>query len=237
MAIIVAADRTDLLELRAPMARLILIRHGESIANLEGRFTVDCDEPLTPAGREQARARGEALRGRCAPTALYTSPFLRALDTAREIGLALRLEPILVEDLREQDFGVYKGQPYTAFYAHWMGLSGSRGVLGGGVSGIAEAGGVDRWELRPDGGERLRDVARRAGAALDRIARRHLGEEVVVVSHGGVMSALRAWVVDDYSRPPVATLNAGGYLLRYTGERYEGPFELDAMESSGAARG
>jgi probable phosphoglycerate mutase len=197
------------------MARLIMIRHGESVANLEKRFTVSADEPLTPAGVEQARARGLALRGRCAPTDLYSSPFLRALQTAQAIGEVLGLEPIVIDDLREQDFGIYRGRPYTDFYGHWM-----------------AAGGVDRWDLRPDGGEMLREVARRAGAALDAIARRHLGGEVVVVSHGGVMSALRAWVADDYSQPPVATVNAGGYLLRFTGERYQGPFDLESTETA-----
>jgi probable phosphoglycerate mutase len=213
----VAVHRNDLLQ-RGPMARLIMIRHGESVANLERRFTVDTTEPLSPAGLEQARARGLALRGRCAPAALYSSPFLRALQTARAIGEALGLEPIVVEDLREQDFGIYRGRPYTEFYGHWM-----------------AAGGVDRWDLRPEGGEMLRDVARRAGAALDDIARRHLGGEVVVVSHGGVMSALRGWVLDDYSQPPVATTNCGGYVLRFTGERYQGPFDLESPEDATVA--
>jgi broad specificity phosphatase PhoE len=120
----------------------------------------------------------------------------------------------VVDDLREQDFGVYKGRPYTEFYGRYP------------------AGGVERWDLRPDGGEMLREVARRAGAALDRIARSHLGGEVLVVSHGGVMSALRGWARDDYSAPPLPTPNAGGYLLQYTGEGYEGPFELEAPESA-----
>ena len=200
------------------MARLIMIRHGESTANLEKRFTVSTDEPLTPAGIEQARARGRALLGRCAPTALYSSPFLRAFQTAQGIGEVLGLEPVIVEDLREQDFGIFRGRPYTDFYGHWM-----------------AAGGVDRWDLRPEGGEMLREVARRAGVALDGIARRHLGGEVIVVSHGGVMSALRAWVLDDYSQPPVPTINAGGYVLRFTGERYEGPFDLEASDAAATA--
>jgi probable phosphoglycerate mutase len=205
----VAANRNDLLQ-RRTMARLIMIRHGESVANLERRFTVDAEEPLTPAGVDQARVRGLALRGSYAPTALYSSPFLRALQTARAIGEVLGLAPVVIDDLREQDFGIYRGRPYTDFYGHWM-----------------AAGGIERWDLRPEGGEMLREVARRAGAALDRIARSHLGGEVVVVSHGGVMSALRGWVLDDYSQPPVATVNAGGYLLRFTGERYEGPLDLE----------
>jgi broad specificity phosphatase PhoE len=196
------------------MARLILIRHGESVANLERRFTRDATEPLTPAGREQARARGEEIRGRFAPVALYSSPFRRALETAEQIGLVIGLPPIVIEDLREQSFGVYHGRPYTELY------------------GLYAAGSAERWELQPDGGERLRDVALRAGAALDSIARQHLGAEVVVVSHGGVMSALRGWVTNDYSSPPTPTANAGGYVLRYTGERYEGPFDLESPASA-----
>jgi broad specificity phosphatase PhoE len=196
------------------MARLILIRHGESVANLERRFTFDATEPLTPAGVEQARARGEAIRGRYAPVALYSSPFRRALETAEQIGLVIGLAPVVIEDLREQSFGIYHGRPYTELY------------------GIYTAGSADRWQVRPDGGEMLREVALRAGAALDAIARRHLGAEVVVVSHGGVMSALRGWVSNDYSSPPTPTANASGYVLRYTGDRYQGPFDLESPETA-----
>jgi broad specificity phosphatase PhoE len=196
------------------MTRLILIRHGESVANFERRFTFDASEPLTPAGVEQARARGEAIRGRYAPIALYSSPFRRAFETAEQIGLVLGLTPIVIEDLREQSFGIYHGRPYTELY------------------GLHAAGSADRWHVKPDGGEMLREVALRAGAALDDIARRHLGAEVVVVSHGGVMSALRGWVANDYSGAPTPTANAGGYVLQYTGERYEGPFDLESPETA-----
>lgn len=196
------------------MAHLLLIRHGESIANLEGRFTWGAHEPLTAAGREQAGARAEAIRACYSPSALYSSPFQRALETAEQMGRVLGLRPTVVDDLREQDFGIFKGQPYTTFY------------------GLHPAGGIERWNHRPEGGEMLSEVAQRAGAALDSIARGHLGGEVVVVSHGGVMSALRGWVSGDFSRPPLPTPNAGGYLLRFTGERYEGPFELETPETA-----
>ena len=165
---------------------------------------------MTPAGLEQARARGEAIRGLYAPVALYSSPFRRALETAEQIGLVIGLAPVVIEDLREQSFGVYHGRPYTELY------------------GLYAAGSADRWHVKPDGGEMLREVAMRAGAALDGIARRHLGAEVVVVSHGGVMSALRGWVAKDYSSPPTPTANASGYVLHYTGDRYEGPFDLES---------
>jgi broad specificity phosphatase PhoE len=196
------------------MARLIMIRHGESVANLERRFTRDASEPLTPLGIEQARLRGETIRARFAPVALYASPFVRAFQTAEQIGLVLGLEPITIEDLREQSFGIYHGRPYTDLY------------------GAFAAGSADRWEIQPDGGEKLRAVALRAGAALDAIARRHLGVEVVVVSHGGVMSALRGWVSNDYASAPTPTANAGGYVLQWDGERYAGPFDLESAETA-----
>jgi len=191
-----------------------MVRHGESVANLERRFTRDATEPLTPAGIEQARQRGEAIRGRHAPVALYASPYVRAFETARQIGLVLGLDPIVIDDLREQSFGIYHGRPYTELY------------------GAFAAGSADRWELEPDGGEKLRAVALRAGAALDEIARRHLGVEVVVVSHGGVMSALRGWVTNDYASAPTPTANAGGYVLQWDGERYAGPFDLESPSSA-----
>ena len=191
-----------------------MVRHGESVANLERRFTLNASEPLTPLGIEQARQRGEAIRARYAPVALYASPFVRAFETARQIGLVLGLEPIVTHDLREQSFGIYHGRPYTDLY------------------GAFAAGSADRWEVEPDGGEKLRAVALRAGAALDEIARCHLGAEVVVVSHGGVMSALRGYVSNDYASAPTPTANAGGYVLHWDGERYAGPFDLESPASA-----
>src|SRR5690606_15087549 len=83
------------------MARLILIRHGESVANAERRFTHGPHEPLSRRGREEALARARRLQARFDPVALYASPFVRALETARLIGGVLGLEPIVVDALRE----------------------------------------------------------------------------------------------------------------------------------------
>ncbi len=191
-----------------------MVRHGESVANREGRFTRDGDEPLTALGEEQARERGRAIARVFEPSALYTSPFHRALRSAEEIGRALGLVPRVVDDLHEQSFGVFRGRPYADFYeAH------------------PAASGVGRWGVCPEGGEALRNVARRAGRALDGIARAHPGEEVVVVSHGGVMAALRGYVRRDYSEPSVGTGNANGYVLTFNDEGYSEAVGLDLEES------
>lgn len=188
------------------MGRLILIRHGESVANAERRFTHGPYEPLSRRGREEALARARALQRRYDPVALYASPYVRALETARLVGELLGLEPIVVDALREQDFGALRGQPYSAV-----------------ASDIRVQG---RWRFRPPGGESLEAVVHRAGPALDEIAERHLGAEVVVVSHGGVMAALEAWSRGSLDADPVIRRNAAGFLLRRYQARYEGPFPL-----------
>lgn len=190
------------------MARLILIRHAESVANAERRFTHGPYEPLTPQGREEALRTARQLLGRVDPVALYASPFVRALETARILGGVLGLEPQVAEDLREQDFGELRGRSYADY------------------TGDPSATGVGRWTHRPPGGETLAEVAQRAGNALDAIAAAHLGQEIVVVSHGAVMAALRGWVRQRFDEPPVGTTNASGYVLVRRVQRYEGPFPL-----------
>jgi broad specificity phosphatase PhoE len=187
------------------MARLILIRHGQSVANAERRFTHGPYEPLSAQGRDEARARARQIQRRFDPVALYVSPFVRALETARLIGEVLCLEPIVVEELREQDFGEMRGQPYELLRAERN---------------------QDGWRFRPPGGETLEEVLGRAGPALDAIAERHLGGEVVVVSHGGVMAALQGWAQRERRSQPVIHANATGYLLWRQRGAYEGPFPL-----------
>jgi len=199
------------------MARLILIRHGESLANAERRFTHGPHEPLSRRGREEATERARSVASRFDPVAIYASPFVRALETARLIGAVLGLEPIVVDALREQDFGGLRGQPYESVARDPLWHS-------------------DRWRFRPLGGETLEEVGRRAGPALDEIAARHLGSEIVVVSHGGVMASLHAWIrTRRFEGAPRLSGNAAGYVVTWRSAGYEGPFELEAEPDDGEA--
>ena len=190
------------------MARLILIRHGESVANSERRFTHGPHEPLSRRGREEALERARRLLEGFDPVAIYSSPFLRALETAQLIGRVLGLEPVVVEALREQNFGALHGRPYADL-------------------DDAERARAGRWRYRPPGGETLEEVLARSGPALDAIADRHLGAEVVVVSHAGVMAALGAWIGGGPQGDPVIHANASGYVVWRRQARYEGPFALE----------
>jgi broad specificity phosphatase PhoE len=195
-------------------ATLLLIRHGESLANLERRFTRSDDEPLTPTGFEQARETARRLAQLYAPRVLYASPFLRALQTARELGAPFGLEPVVVPELHEQSFGTLRGRAYDDYYPV-----------------ITTVSPLDRWHHRAPEGESLRDVADRVGPALERIAAAHAGEQVLVVSHGGVMAALRAWACGNFDRPPESTVNAGGYRLVGSTRPYHGPLPLFGSDS------
>jgi broad specificity phosphatase PhoE len=201
------------------MARLILIRHGESVANAERRFTHGPHEPLSRKGREEALARARRIATLYDPVALYASPFVRALETARVIGSVLGLEPVIVEALQEQDFGRLRGQAYETVRSDptWH---------------------TDRWRFRPPEGETLEEVFHRVGPALDAIADRHLGQQVVVVSHGGVMAALHAWTtVRRVEGLPPISANAAGWVIDRRGAGYADLALLDPDEARSAILG
>jgi broad specificity phosphatase PhoE len=172
----------------ASPGRLILVRHGESEGNQARRFSPNPDIGLTPAGVEQARETGRAIARRFRPTRIVASSYRRARLTAeiiaRELGHA---GDVLVEhDLRERAIGELAGQPYSAMRDH------------------PEYSIECFWEWRPKGGESLIDVRERAAPVLVRLTAAHPGEDVVVVSHGGVMLALCAFVEGGWTRPRVA---------------------------------
>jgi len=83
---------------------VVLVRHGETEWSAALRHTGRTDLPLTPAGEEEARAVGEALRGREFALVL-SSPLRRALDTASLAGYA----PQVRGELAEWDYGEYEG--------------------------------------------------------------------------------------------------------------------------------
>lgn len=186
------------------MARLILVRHGESEGNRDRRFTQNAEVPLTDLGREQARVAGVRIADRFAPVEVVASPYRRAHQTGEIIAAALRLPLSFEPDLREQSFGVLAGQPYNILMSDAFQHDGPR------------------WEWRPPEGESLVDVYQRATPALDRLARRFAGRDVVVVSHGGVMSALVAYVAGDWQRSHVPQ-NCGIIVVTHGAEGYSDP--------------
>ena len=155
--------------------RLILVRHGETASNFQGRYQGQLDSPLTPAGLGQARALAERL-ARTRFTALYSSDLGRAEQTARVIAdkTAFHIRPDA--RLRERHLGIFQGL----------------------LAAEIEQNFPDEYRCfksgAPDhvvpGGESTRQVLERAVICLEELASRHVGETIVVVTHGGVLSVL-----------------------------------------------
>ena len=154
-------------------ARVILIRHGETQWNRDGRVQgYHADSPLTEEGRGQARA----LAGRLARErvdALYASDTGRTTETASPIGAATGLRVIRDAALRERNYGAFEGRTFAEVERDFP----------------AE---YERFRTRdpryvPPGGESAAQFRDRVMAALERIAAGATGERVAVVTHGGVL--------------------------------------------------
>lgn len=160
------------------MRALHLARHGQSVWNAGRRFQGSHDAPLSDLGRRQAAALGAALRRR-GLAHVYASPMERARETAQAVVSEVGVPLTLVDDLRELCLGDWEGRTVDEIralpgdlYARWV----KDPVLG-----------------CPPGGEALADVQARVVAAVDAIARAHPdGDEVLIVAHGGVISAYLA---------------------------------------------
>ena len=152
---------------------VLLVRHGETDDNASARFQGQLDTPLNARGREQSVALAESLRGE-GLRALYSSPLLRALETAQIVGAAVGLEPILDERLVEADAGDWSGR-----------------LIADIVAGEQE--GYARWraadpEFRFPGGESVAEQAQRIAAALADVTAGPL--PALVVTHGGTIRAV-----------------------------------------------
>ncbi len=185
-------------------AKIILVRHGESEGNRDRRFTQSGDVALTDFGREQAKATGLRLRQGHHPSRIIASPYRRAHDTALIIAACFDMPVELDDGFVEQSYGIFAGRPYESLIEDAAFHEGPR------------------WQWRPPEGESLIDVSERAVPALHRVAAASLGQEAVVVSHGGVMLALCAHALGSWDGLTV-TPNAGVVIVDYDGTRFSAP--------------
>jgi len=167
--------------------RIIAIRHGETAWNVDTRIQGQLDIGLNETGRQQARRVAQALTGEPIQ-AIYSSDLSRAWDTARSIADATGQTLQAHAGLRERGFGVFQGKTFAEIEAAWPDQA-------------------RRWRKRdpqwaPQGGESLLDVRERITRTAAELAARHLGEQIVLVAHGGVMDALyRAATGQDLQAP------------------------------------
>ena len=159
--------------------RIIAIRHGETAWNVDTRLQGHLDIGLNERGQWQARRAAEALADEDI-AAIYSSDLSRASATAQAIAdKSTRLgarQLRLNTGLRERGFGIFEGQTYAQIASGWPEES-------------------KRWRQRdphfaPHGGESLTQLRERIANTVNALASQHVGEQIVLVAHGGVMDAL-----------------------------------------------
>jgi 2,3-bisphosphoglycerate-dependent phosphoglycerate mutase len=152
---------------------LFLIRHGESLYNIEGRIQGQSDVELSPLGLRQADAIAEFLAG-ASIDAVYSSPLRRAMQTAQPVAAPLGLSVQADDRLKELNAGVFQGLLWNEIearfpneFALWRG---------------------EQPDVAIPQGESRRDLMIRGAAAL-RSIRETPFRRVAVIAHGGILAA------------------------------------------------
>lgn len=151
------------------------MRHGETAWNAERRIQGQIDIPLNATGQAQARRAALGLKG-LSFAALYSSDLSRAVETADALASVLGLPVRRLPALRERRFGSFESLTYAEASARYP-------------EHYARHKARDP-EFDLSGGESLAVFARRVIDCVDTLVRRHGGEQVLIVTHGGVLDVL-----------------------------------------------
>ncbi|MDP8921771.1 MAG: histidine phosphatase family protein, partial [Chloroflexota bacterium] len=206
---------------------LWIVRHGESSGNVARRLAYesdlalidvperDVDVPLSALGERQARALGHWFGRMPAdqrPTAVRTSPYVRAVRTAELICEEAGLDPeemnfICDERLREKEFGILDRYTRRGISERYPEQAELRLRLG-------------KFYHRPPGGESWCDVILRLRSAVDTITRDYRGERVLVVVHQVVVLCFR-YLLERMTEAQILTIDREDEVANCSVTRYE----------------
>jgi broad specificity phosphatase PhoE len=181
------------------------VRHGENPANLTREFSHKIvDYSLTEVGVAQARETAVYLRDKPI-AAVYSSPLIRARETAAIIAEAHGLIVIELEEFREVNVGTLEGRPPTdeiwAFH-----------------DGIFDAWFAGDTTVRFPDGEDQAELLARMRAGLLHVAQHHPDDDVVVVAHGGILMASINLLCPEAQREPGHVPNCSVTVLEAVAE-------------------
>jgi broad specificity phosphatase PhoE len=207
---------------------LVIVRHGQSERNVakdrakaEHKLEVwsdhlrDVDTPLTALGVQQAIATGRFLRGKFRFDMIFTSPYLRTIQTATQIAEQMAVEPAMIyeERIREIEFGSLDGLTRDGIQKFYP-LEFARREREG------------KYWYRPPGGESRPDVALRVHSFLGTLTREYRRKSVLVVCHSVVVLIFRRllerWDEAQYMKVDAEddVLNCSITAYRYDGEKH-----------------
>ena len=178
---------------------VVIIRHGQSQGNAEGRFGGHTDTPLSPRGRKQAQATARALASEKF-SAIYSSDLPRAIETASPLAKLAGVPLETSDALRERSVGVMEGLTFEeAAEQH-----------------------PEQYQalLRRDfehvlaGGESYRQTLDRASRQLDEAIEQHKGGRIALFAHTGTICILILHLMGALDAPDlkpvwIATANCG----------------------------
>jgi broad specificity phosphatase PhoE len=200
-------------------ARLWLVRHGESqanvaraIANEAGHHEIgidvrDVDVPLSDLGLRQAKAAGDwfaSLPGEERPEVILCSPYLRTRQTAKIICEAGALSggparPIMDERLREREFGIFDRLTDVGIRKRFPDEAAHKAMLG-------------KFYHRPPGGESWADVILRLRSALNTINLHYSDRRVLVVCHQVVVFCFR-YILEELEEKEILKIDREADIL------------------------
>ena len=200
------------------MTRIIVVRHGQSEANLLGIGAGQSNTQLTPLGHAQAAAVARYLVSRESITAVYSSDLDRAYETALPTANALGLTVTKDRRLREVDTGLFTGRRCDRreieFPEYYKIMKETPSLM-----------------QYPEG-EYVPDVYDRMKECICEIVDRHRGETLLIASHAGALKSFLAYGLG-YSRvetamaPPIA--NTAISIFEWDGEKMT-PVEINSTE-------
>lgn len=185
----------------------IVVRHGETVGNVQGRLQGQQDSELTELGLRQAQALAESFDGERID-ALYSSDLWRAARTAEHIADRIGLPVQKDERLREWSFGIFEGltleeaeRRYPDDYARYRAV------------------GRDRTDFVLPKGESFGQMHARTVSFFEEMARRHPGQRIVAVTHGGPLGCIFRHVVGLGLEAPrrFKRYNASRNVVRFEG--------------------
>jgi broad specificity phosphatase PhoE len=160
--------------------RLLLTRHGETVANAARRYAGHSESDLTALGRRQARALGRRLAYERID-AVYASDLQRALETARLCLGSRELEVFVEPRLREMSFGEWEGLTFDEIRSGWPDHHHLMRTIGD--------------EFHAPGGEPFTETKRRVIEAVEELFARYNDETVLLVAHGGTLQIVLQYLL------------------------------------------
>lgn len=208
--------------------RILVIRHGQSEANIKKFFAGQSNIQLTELGVQQAEMAANLLKDEHIDT-VYSSSLDRAFYTALPFARDRNLEVVRVDELMERNCGHWTSKPFEEverLYAEERWLWNN-----------------DPINLTIDGGESSFEMIERFGNALDKIAKENEGKTVLVASHGGVIKSIPYYYAKEksdalFNETPIATncsiteilySDSTKKVIRYADDSYLGEFKTGAF--------